>query len=310
MNLNAEMRSTYRYLRMSMPLLGAVLATSVVIQVFSSQPRCWLGSISAYYYTPARAVFVAALCAIGTALVVFKAATTREDIALNVAGVGAFTLALVPTPLKVLTGDEDFEECGRSNVPSAAQLEAALRNNVLTLIIGITALALVFWICRLVLAAGRGRPAMRSVASTTVLAALAWVGYVVWQAGDVSVRTVEKVGHSAGTVCLFVGIAFIIFARLWPGLAVREGVPRPAASSGVYLFGYRVSLAILLLGAAIFVPLWRADKANGLFWFETSMITAFVLFWTLHTIENWGVDDETAPAAPTAQAPAAAASAD
>ncbi|MEZ0578446.1 hypothetical protein [Nocardioides sp. MH1] len=284
------MRSTYRYLRLSMPLLGLVLATAVIIQIFSTQPRCWLGSISAYYYTPARAVFVAALCAIGTALVVFKASTTRADTALNLAGVGAFALALVPTPLKTIADDSDFEKCSRSNEPTSEQLSAALNNNVLTLVIGITVLAAAFWVCRVVIEEGHGQPNLRSVVAATVLSAVVWVGYVWWHTADVSVRTVEKIGHSTGTVCLFVGISFIIVAQLWPRLAVPRGTPRPPRSEGVYLAGYWASFAVLILGAVIFVPLWLADKANGLFWFETTMISAFVLFWTLQTIEDWGLD--------------------
>ena len=286
--LQAQMRSTYRYLRMSMPLLGVVLGTSVVIQIFSTEPRCWLGSISAYYYTPARAVFVAALCAIGAALVVFKGPTAREDIALNVAGVGAFTLALIPTPLKPISADGDFETCSRSNEPSAEQrLQAALENNALTLIIGITLLALVFAICRVALKAGEGRPDNGAVIAPAVLSLVAWVSYVVWHTQEVSVQKVERVGipslsqpfrwylvhHHRPTLA-----ALCCRTRAGSASAVRwdlsKWLPRESGNS--------------FLGALIFVPLWAKDKANGLFWFETSMITAFVVFWTLQTVENWG----------------------
>lgn len=276
-----------------MPLLGVVLATSVLIQVYSSDPTCWLGSISAYYYTPARAVFVAALCAIGAALVIFKASTTREDTALNVAGVGAFALALIPTPLGTIKADADFEECSRSNEPTAEQLRAALENNALTLIIGITLLAVAFWICRAVLAPGSGQPNLGSVIAASVLSVMAWIGFVIWQTTDATVRDVERAGHTIGTICLFVGITFIILAQLWPGLAASGGQAPSDRAAGVFAGGYVASLVIMLVGGAVFGSLWlfADNKLNALFWFETSLITAFVLFWTLQTIEKWGEED-------------------
>src|SRR5205085_6408417 len=57
-----------------------------------------LGSISAYYYTPVRGMFAGALLAIGACLVCIRGSTTVEDILLNVAGMLAPVVALIPTP--------------------------------------------------------------------------------------------------------------------------------------------------------------------------------------------------------------------
>lgn len=56
-----------------------------------------LGSISAYYHTPMRDVFVGSLFAIGTSLYLYKGYTTAEDIVLDVAGICAVCIALLPT---------------------------------------------------------------------------------------------------------------------------------------------------------------------------------------------------------------------
>ena len=41
--------TTYRYLRITMPVLVVILGTSVIYQVFApTADDCWLGSISAY----------------------------------------------------------------------------------------------------------------------------------------------------------------------------------------------------------------------------------------------------------------------
>lgn len=90
-------RKTYRYVRLGM--IGAVvlLAASVLIEQSATPGDCWQTSISAYYYTPARAVFVGALMAIGLSLIVIKGSRSLEDIFLNAAGMLAPVVALVPT---------------------------------------------------------------------------------------------------------------------------------------------------------------------------------------------------------------------
>ena len=55
------------------------------------------GSISAYYHTPMRNVFVGSLFAIGTSLYLYKGYSTVEDFVLDGAGVFAVCIALLPT---------------------------------------------------------------------------------------------------------------------------------------------------------------------------------------------------------------------
>jgi hypothetical protein len=53
--------STWRYLRLAMVGIVLALATAVVIEVIKAHGHCVKTSISAYYYSPVRALFVAAL---------------------------------------------------------------------------------------------------------------------------------------------------------------------------------------------------------------------------------------------------------
>ncbi len=55
------------------------------------------GSISAYYHTPMRNVFVGSLFSIGTFLYLYKGFSKEENIALNFAGIFALCVALLPT---------------------------------------------------------------------------------------------------------------------------------------------------------------------------------------------------------------------
>ena len=87
--------TTYRYLRISM--VGAVLLLAVSIAIERAQVDCWQTSVSAYYYTPVRAIFVGVLMAVGLCLIAIKGSTTWEDATLNAAGMLAPIVAVVPT---------------------------------------------------------------------------------------------------------------------------------------------------------------------------------------------------------------------
>ena len=91
---------TYRYLRLAMVTLIAMLAASVAIEWWQAGRDCFQTSISAYYYTPVQAIFVGMLISIGVCMVALKGNTEWEDILLNGGGMLAPVVALVPTPGK------------------------------------------------------------------------------------------------------------------------------------------------------------------------------------------------------------------
>lgn len=92
-----QARDTYRYLRFGM--IGAIvlLTISILIEAYIKAPDCWQTSISAYYYTPVRAIFVSCLIALSLSLIVYKGRTPLEDTCLNLAGMLAPVVAVVPT---------------------------------------------------------------------------------------------------------------------------------------------------------------------------------------------------------------------
>ena len=91
---------TYRYLRLAMLTLIAMLAASITIEWWQAGKDCFQHSISGYYYTPAQAIFVSTLVAIGVCMVALKGNTEWEDILLNAGGMLAPVVAFVPTPGK------------------------------------------------------------------------------------------------------------------------------------------------------------------------------------------------------------------
>jgi hypothetical protein len=103
--LQEHMLGTYHSLRVGLVVLGVALPLLVLLasHVVQQDPT-WHGSISAYYHGHVRVrvfttrdVFVGGLLAIAACLYFYKGYGTRENVALNLAGVLALVVALCPT---------------------------------------------------------------------------------------------------------------------------------------------------------------------------------------------------------------------
>jgi hypothetical protein len=98
-DLKDHISLTYVYLRWSLVVIGFLLPVLlVVVGYFFRLPdqEPFQGSMSAYYRTPMRDVFVGGLWAIGSCLLLYKGYNQEEDWGLNVAGVSAIIVALFP----------------------------------------------------------------------------------------------------------------------------------------------------------------------------------------------------------------------
>ena len=172
-------------------MVGAVVLLGVSILIERSNVDCWQTSVSAYYYTPVRAIFVGVLMAIGLCLIVIKGSTTWEDATLNAAGMLAPIVAVVPTT--------DVGQCwsqspGRLPVDDDGNLASWVVANIDN---NITAL-LITGIAGLLVAA-----VIASVATSNVKA--------VAEVGDVGMR----LGLLAAMVFLLVGAGlFVVVGRL------------------------------------------------------------------------------------------------
>ena len=62
--------TSHAYLRLAMVLMLIALAVAVFYQ--TSKQGLLLGSVSAYYYTPAQAVFVGALISVGVGMIALR----------------------------------------------------------------------------------------------------------------------------------------------------------------------------------------------------------------------------------------------
>jgi hypothetical protein len=95
---------TYRYVRTLIVVLTVGLIAAVFVE--RATAGCLLGSISAYYYTPARGLFTGGLIGIGVCLIAIRGENDVQDGLLNVAGLFAPMVALVPMHLQVGTAND------------------------------------------------------------------------------------------------------------------------------------------------------------------------------------------------------------
>ena len=95
---------TYFVLRLV--IAGGAVALPPALLVWANvDPRVdFMGSISGFYYTPARGLFVGILVAIGVALVAYRGYTRGENRLLNAAGSLAVVVALFPTEDPAMPG--------------------------------------------------------------------------------------------------------------------------------------------------------------------------------------------------------------
>lgn len=95
--LHGQMTRTYFSLRLGLGIIALLLPGVLWLGDALAERAPLRCSISAYYYSPMRDVFVGALVAIGTFLFLYKGFNAKENRALKAAGAFAIGIAMVPT---------------------------------------------------------------------------------------------------------------------------------------------------------------------------------------------------------------------
>jgi hypothetical protein len=291
-----DVRKTYRYLRMGM--IGAVvlLAFSIWLEWRKVPGHCFQTSISAYYYTPVRAIFVGFLIAIGLTLIVYKGKSPWEDAALNLSGMLGTIVAVAPTM--------DFGTCWSvppnplprmGDGPVARWVVANIENNF-TALLWIGVLGLVAGVILAVATdPGRDREGRRETNPTRLWKARrdTWIPLIVvavglavgiWaDAGWTSFNT-RAHGYAAVGMIVFLGLAII--AHAIPHL--REGdTKRDKRFAWSYL-----GIAGLMAAVLVFFWLTRIAAEHTVFAIEVFEILLFGVYWGVQTAENWNEEVE------------------
>lgn len=87
---------SYLFLRRAIGLIGILLPFALVIGVYVETGQI-LSSISGYYYSDMRDVYVGAMCAVGVFLIFYHGMDRTDDLFSYLAGSAAIGVALFPT---------------------------------------------------------------------------------------------------------------------------------------------------------------------------------------------------------------------
>ena len=266
---------TYRYLRIGM--IGAVVLLAASIAIERSKVDCWQTSISAYYYTPVRAIFVGSMIAVGLSLIVYKG-RAWEDVCLNVAGMLAPVVAVVPTT--------DVGRCW-SVAPSPLPVKddgsladwvvTNIDNNIYALLIaGAVGLGVAAITAMVVNRSVRApieqgdRGTRVSLAVTALVLIFVWWLIQNWDDFDTQ-------AHGIAAVLMFVFLVGAIIAKVVEHWNERDKV---------WFRVYTAVAALMILGG-ILIPTTRIFGEHTVFALEAYEIAFFAVYWTVQTAENW-----------------------
>ena len=269
--------TTYRYLRISM--VGAVLLLAVSVAIERSQVDCWQTSVSAYHYTPVKAIFVGVLMAVGLCLIVIKGSTSWEDAALNAAGMLAPIVALVPT--------SDVGTCwSQTPIPLPVNDEGDLADWVVANIDNNISALIVTGIVGLIVAAVIASVATRSMKAIAevgpVRMRLGLLGAMVFLIGGAVVFAFwdgfDMRAHGLAAVTMFLFLAIAV------GLNARQQRNTPTARAYFWLYA---SIAFSMVAAAVVMFPMGSGWDHMVLVLEATEITLFAVFWLVQTKEHW-----------------------
>ncbi len=265
---------TYRYLRLALAALVVLLFAAIALEWWAAGHACLQPSISAYYYTPVRAVLVGVLVTMGVCLIALKGSTEPEDVLLNFAGMLAPGVAFVPTP--------DAGEC-RSVPLVLGDVPANVANNMQALFVaGLLVAAVVVVIARSDAPGDRlgGWDRLGILVTAAVL-----VGGAVWFYADR--ESFLALAHGAAAVPMFLALVAVVWLN---ARHVRESVGEgsvPVAESR-YVPVYRgIAVGMLLALVVVVVLSLLTGSESAVFWVEVLLITLFAAFWVTQTVELW-----------------------
>jgi hypothetical protein len=274
---------TWRYLRLAIIGLGIGLFAAVLWELHLAPHHCLEESISAYFYTPARGMFTGALIGMGVCLLCIRGSTTLEDSFLNLAGIFAPLVALIPTPRDIQLDREGNPVgdavCASYGGTAGGRVEGYANAMIALVVLGGVALA---FLAGYVLI----RRAQTGLWTVSAKGRCAWGGAVVlWATGWAIFAWARGWFDSwmhftaAGLMftCAWVAIGCNTFdqlARQMPWHKVRRS----------YLALFIVMPLVAVLVVLLHCAGWQS---HWVFWFEVGEIVPFMAFWAVQSAHLW-----------------------
>lgn len=283
--LHDRFLKTYRYLRMAMAAMLVMLAVGVFL--WWREEGTLRDSISAYYYSPAKGVFIAALVTIGVCMIVLKGNTPWEDTFLNLAGMLAPVVAFVPTPASDTCTD------GRG----VSELTAANIDNNMAALLAVGAVGVVSTIV-FAFIGGSDRPNRGASNVGIAISALVVAGGTWWYFQDGN--SMDCFAHYSSAIPMFLLMVAVVGWNAW-GYRLDEADDSATnadnvARASVNRYGV---IAVLMIASVVVLGFltWRDSIPHGVFWIEASVIALFCWFWAVQTKELWDEGVRGAPGA-------------
>lgn len=277
----ATLEKTYLYLRLGIVAATVLLLTGVVVQTSRTE---LLGSISAYYYTGVRDVFVGSVLAAALGLVVVRGRPGVENVLLNLAGMLLPVVAFIPTPLAADTSVAGVTvrcaEGWKSCVPEALVPDVVA--NLTTLVVLGAVGLVVAWVTL------RGNPTARRGDRIGFLAAAA-----IW----VLVMGLLAAGADSGARAVLLNLGHYVAAVLAFALLVIVGVVNGMRSDQTLVLrqfqapfsrAYWAIAVLMTLTVVVGVVGALTVGASGtrlVLVVEVLLLVLFALFWLLQTLE-------------------------
>ena len=274
-DVSTSLERTYRYLRIG--VAGTVIAIFVAIAQ-AAAGYGWLTTVSDYFYTPARNVFVGALIAVSLALVALSGRGAERAL-LDAAALFAPLIALVPTTIPPGAVPGVAVSCPERCFPPEYEADAA--NGVAAyLVLGVLVL-----LVALLLAALR-QVLLPAVWPSLIIAAvvLAATGLTWAFARDLFLQQ----GHFVATTLFFALFAAVAVRSAFP----RRG-PQPAPVYRVLYTAIAVGLVAVLIAYVILLPQADGGGIPIVLVLEAAALALFFAFWVVQGVEKWSDPDPT-----------------
>ena len=266
---STSLERTYRYLRIG--LAGTVVA--IFVAIFQAATTYgWLSSISDYFYTPARDVFVGALIAVSLALFALSGRGAERAL-LDAAGLFAPLIALVPTTVVAGTVPGVVVPCTGRCFPPAYEADVA-NGVVVYLVLGVLVLLVALLLGAL------GQVSLAAVWPSLVIAAVvvAATGLTWAFARDAFLQN----AHFVATTLFFATFAAVAVRSAFP----RQGPPPPPVFRVLYT-AIAVGLVLVLVAYLVLLPQASGRSIPIVLIVEAIALTLFGVFWVVQSIEKW-----------------------
>jgi len=282
------LRKSYSYVRTAMVAMLVGLAVAVLFQ--TERQGFVLASVSAYYYTPAQAIFVGALIGLGACMIALRGTNEVEEIFLNLGGMFAPIVAIVPT-----SRGEDYRTAVRAcreeagpllsdraasafDCPTIAALESATRANVENNMFALLVLGLLGLVATVVIA---------KVSRTAPKAGFWWglaTAFALWAAGGLvfwrSQAWFLDNAHLIAAVGLAACITVVVAANAFRREREQSGETRPSGSN------FYVWITVIMVATIAVMGVLMMFEAVTLFWLEIVVAGLFIVFWVVQTVER------------------------